>query len=78
MSGRGNSVAKSLGAGECYSNCVCVCVCRVGVEEAEEVEEDEGLTGEEMKRGCMEHSRRIKKGSGEVGGMERRDMSDST
>lgn len=46
--------------------------------EAEEVEEDEGLTGEEMKRGCMEHSRRIKKGSGEVGGMERRDMSDST
>ena len=38
MSGRGNSVAKSLGAGECYSNCVCVCVCRVGVEEAEEVE----------------------------------------
>ena len=44
MSGRGNSVAKSLKAGECYSNCVCVClcvcvcVCRVAVEEAEEVE----------------------------------------
>ena len=27
MSGRENSVAKSLEAGECYSNCVCVCVC---------------------------------------------------
>ena len=40
MSGRGNSIAKSLKAGECYSNCVCVCVCvcRVAVEEAEEVE----------------------------------------
>ena len=42
MSGRRNSIAKSLEAGKCCSSCVCVCVCvcvcRVGDEEGEAVE----------------------------------------